>query len=761
MRRAVLSSNWTWFSLAALIGFFTPTPPGYGTPPPAPGVEMPEHVRQFVANTQVSIDTPGAWRDKARRARDAREAAMRGEAGGVAADNIGGVLHGTLSVPVVVVGYANVAVPAVTVSLPAELFTGPWAPMTLTQYYDEISYGNLNMTGNVIFGGNLPNNDTFYEAGINGLGGVMATFISQAVGLVDATVNFGDYDNDGHDHTPNSGDDDGVVDFIAFVHPERGAECGGAAATNIWSHSWNYFSATGGSGTLATNDARSGGGFIRINNYVIQPALACGGGLIEIGVFCHEFGHALGLPDLYDTDGNSQGLGNWCLMAGGNWNMPTSPAHMCAWSKAQLGWVMPTTVASPLGSVVIPQTETSPFALRLNLVGSSEYFLIENRQPVGSDAFLLSAGLAIYHVDGSEPNNRLQNCGAFVQTAGRHYRVALEQGDGNCNLEGNANRGDTGDLFPGSTVNRTFNSASNPSSLTNGNVNLGVAVTDISNAGSVMTAKIIPASPPIPSPTLNVDIVFLFDVSGSMTDDLPVILPQIPGIVADILTAFGSARFALASFRDFPYSPFGDPSDFAYTINQLLTTNSTLFLGAVAGLTASGGNDGPESQYEAIFQLLTGSGRDLNSDSIPGNFLGELPATPMNWDPSRIPIIYLLTDASFHDSDVEVYPGPGLLKAARRTAVHNELASSPVLRQFSYSMRTPADQSSPPTPMAVARPFHPPFWTSRQKHLRRLQAGSLFRSGRTRPICGWLSSAHLLWHKPIRSRPFRSGVWWY
>ncbi|RKZ17605.1 hypothetical protein DRQ53_02905, partial [bacterium] len=98
--------------------------------------------------------------------------------------------------------------------------------------------------------------------------------------------------------------------------------------------------ASSGGVPFVTGDSSASGGQILIDDYTIQPALGCDGeSRIEIGVFCHEFGHAFGLPDLYDTSGGAAGLGHWCLMASGNWNMPSSPAHMSAWAKSELGWV--------------------------------------------------------------------------------------------------------------------------------------------------------------------------------------------------------------------------------------------------------------------------------------------------------------------------------------------------------------------------------------------------------------------------------------
>ncbi|RMG63697.1 MAG: hypothetical protein D6722_17425, partial [Bacteroidetes bacterium] len=87
---------------------------------------------------------------------------------------------------------------------------------------------------------------------------------------------------------------------IAIVHPEIGAECQlitPSARNNIWAHRKSLSSWP--EGEFTTDDRSAGGGFIKIDDYVIQPALSCSGDMIEIGIFCHEFGHAFGLPDLY------------------------------------------------------------------------------------------------------------------------------------------------------------------------------------------------------------------------------------------------------------------------------------------------------------------------------------------------------------------------------------------------------------------------------------------------------------------------------
>ncbi|MBZ0252373.1 MAG: M6 family metalloprotease domain-containing protein, partial [Candidatus Methylomirabilis sp.] len=310
----------------------------------------------------------------------------------------------------------------------------------------------------------LANPDTYYEGGCNGLcgAGKVKTLITESVAALDAGVDFGAYDNDGPDGVPNSGDDDGYVDFVAFVHAEAGGECGGA---NVWSHRFSL-SGWGVWNGVATDDARAGGGFVRIDDYVIQPALACGGvDMIEIGVFSHEFGHAFGLPDLYDTDGSSNGAGEWDLMASGSWGgngyTPESPSHMSAWSKAFLGWVEPLEMDVSQAAAQVPDAETYAAALKVPFgagVDADEYFLIENRRKIGFDASLRTGGLLIWHVDddrwggpGSSNNANTRECEDGPVNGpcadGMHYTLALEQADGRYDLEGDVNRSDSGDPF--------------------------------------------------------------------------------------------------------------------------------------------------------------------------------------------------------------------------------------------------------------------------------------------------------------------------
>ncbi len=148
-----------------------------------------------------------------------------------------------------------------------------------------------------------------------------------------------DYDGDGNFDEP-----DGYIDTAQFVHAGEGNEAGGGILGDaaIWSHSWYAF--YGDIGDTGPDFNKYGG--VQIGNsdywvgkYTIQPE---NGG---VGVFTHEFGHDLGLPDLYDTSGGENGTGFWTLMSSGSWlddgldTIGNKSSHMGAWEKFQLGWL--------------------------------------------------------------------------------------------------------------------------------------------------------------------------------------------------------------------------------------------------------------------------------------------------------------------------------------------------------------------------------------------------------------------------------------
>lgn len=228
-----------------------------------------------------------------------------------------------------------------------------------------------------------------------------------------------------------------------------------------------------------------------------------------IGIMAHELGHDLTWPDLYDTDDSSEGVGNWSIMGAGSWNRLTgaqagsTPALPDAWLKWYQTWITPATVNGTLTGASIPQaaTNSSAFLLRPNpggvnwnfnvASGTGEFFLVENRQLAGYDAALPGCGLAIWHIDESVTSTNSANANE------NRPLVKLMEADGLNHLYSGSNRGDTGDPFPGSSANRTFNSTSNPNSNLYGGGASQAAVSNISNCAASMTANLTYGTGPV------------------------------------------------------------------------------------------------------------------------------------------------------------------------------------------------------------------------------------------------------------------------
>jgi M6 family metalloprotease-like protein len=310
---------------------------------------------------------------------------------------------------------------------------------SLKTYYSEISYGAFTVEGTVVGFYTAAQNRSYYGYDQGYQRAAMLT-TEAVIAARDAGVNFAPFDNN----------DDGYVDGLFIVHVGPGAEAGDHSYP--WSHSWNLTSA--GLGTISASGKT-------INAYTMEPEMVWTGVRATIGVYAHEYGHAIGLPDLYDTDGSSSGIGHWCLMAGGSWNGPgrngQSPAHMSAWCKQRKGWLPVNQPSADVLNSPITQVETNQTCFKLwnALMPSTEYFLVENRQLVGFDAYLDGCGIAIWHVDDTRTSNADDT----------HRWVDLEEADNNPPSQAS-------DLW----LNKTFSGASAPNSNTYGGMVTSIEV---------------------------------------------------------------------------------------------------------------------------------------------------------------------------------------------------------------------------------------------------------------------------------------------
>lgn len=230
-----------------------------------------------------------------------------------------------------------------------------------------------------------------------------------------ADLNFANYDSD----------NDGYIDFVYVVYAGKGEADGGAANT-IWPHNWEamyavypfnedgeYDPVNGErmSCCYTENDITFDGK--TLNNYAMSSELEGSGTFGGIGTLCHEFGHVMGLPDLYDIDygevsRNGVTPNDWNIMDGGSYNAGGHcPPNYDPWQKYFFGWVTPVNLGSEGANLTLQASGAQGYqTYQINASGtlqgpttSGVCYYIENRQKQGWDAPLTGHGMLIWKVN--------------------------------------------------------------------------------------------------------------------------------------------------------------------------------------------------------------------------------------------------------------------------------------------------------------------------------------------------------------------------
>ncbi|HXI34913.1 MAG TPA: M6 family metalloprotease domain-containing protein [Gemmatimonadales bacterium] len=445
----------------------------------------------------------GVWRKKARRIQAMRAqllaqgnfAALNAARSGPARATQAALVD-TLFVPVMLMRFKDTD--TTTASAPSlyqqVLFaTSPplSRPYTYRTFYEQLSNGVFSVQGQVTSWIKTDSIEKFYTDSsalcggfCNGINSNHAVMRMQAgfremLLHADSTIDFGQYDNDGPDGIPNSGDDDGYVDLALFVQAQQDGACGGNS--HPWSHRFVLVD-TNSSGAFSTykdyvtNDPAANGGTIRVRDYLLQSGLGGATGctssaIMGIGTVAHETGHGLGLPDLYDTQYLTDGIGDWGLMSGGEYTTAISPSRMEAWSLQQFGWltVAPITTNGTYSFGPVPTSDTTWIIRPTGSNPRGEYYLLENRQASESDTALIrlkGPGLLIWHVDSQQVVNHGIN-GDNRVNSGPIHGLRLEEADGLAQLWSVGARGDAGDPYPGTSNNTVFSYATNPANVKN------------------------------------------------------------------------------------------------------------------------------------------------------------------------------------------------------------------------------------------------------------------------------------------------------
>ncbi len=339
-------------------------------------------------------------------------------------------------------------------------------------FFIESSMGQFVPTFDLFGPVTLPQNMSYY--GGNGWSGddqnpqMMVVHACQAL---DDQIDFTEYDRDG----------DGEVDNVFIFYAGRGEASGGGADT-VWPHSWTLSSA----GSDLVLDG------VRINRYACSNEWE-GSRPDGVGTFVHEFSHVMGLPDLYATRYTSSFTpGAWSAMDYGPYNNGgCTPPRYSAYERYALDWITPAVIDGAMNATLPPIEE--------NVCGiiptgdPEEFFLVENRQNNGWDAYIPGHGMLVWHIDYDTYTWQRNE----VNNTPSHQYVDIEEADG---TQSDYSR--DGDSFPGASNVTSFTDNTRPGMKTWAGRSLNLPITDIAENNGIITFKVCGGRDDLPAPVV-------------------------------------------------------------------------------------------------------------------------------------------------------------------------------------------------------------------------------------------------------------------
>ena len=283
-------------------------------------------------------------------------------------------------------------------------YTYNGATGSVRQFFSDQSDGQYEPDFDVIGPVTLSNNVDYYGGNVNNERGqdkLPGDMVVEACSIANYAVDFTQYDND----------NDGYVDFVYLIYAGKGEADGGADET-IWPHNWSLDGARYWNNCSYTPaQSRFDGKYI--NNYACSGELnGRSGARAGIGTIAHEFGHVIGLPDLYDIDygqnyEDEMTPGAWHIMDGGSYNNDgKTPPNYTIYDKYFLGWKTPTNLGAIAQNLSLKAAGTDGYNAyqitsgnsRLAATSTNTAYYIENRQQSGWDKHLPGHGLVIWKI---------------------------------------------------------------------------------------------------------------------------------------------------------------------------------------------------------------------------------------------------------------------------------------------------------------------------------------------------------------------------
>ena len=286
-------------------------------------------------------------------------------------------------------------------------------------YFRDMSRGEFDLTFDIVGPVKVSKSVTYYGGPSSIMGGTdhIGEFITEAIKKADEKCDI--------DWKKYDWDDDGEVEQVFVLYAGYGQATGGPTGT-IWPNAWTLDEA------LQNNDGN--GGFsidgVFINQYACSNELYRDTGTVPMGhgVFCHEFSHCMGLPDMYDTNyGSTPTMGDWDLLASGSYNGPQGigwcPAGWTSYERAYAGWLELSELKAGdiiKGMTGLEEADGKAYVI-YNDNHKDEYYLLENHKGMGWDRYTPENGLLIIHVDYDKDlfdNNIVNSKGEFTPAEG-------------------------------------------------------------------------------------------------------------------------------------------------------------------------------------------------------------------------------------------------------------------------------------------------------------------------------------------------------
>ena len=334
-----------------------------------------------------------------------------------------------------------------------EAYTGSYAKDNLrnkgsvSDYFYDMSQGTYTPQFDVVGPYKLDHTSLYYGEGKNDN---TQALVSDACKAADGDVDFSEYDADG----------DGMVDLVYIIYAGYPASMSGYP-NDIWPKS--------GTGGFGTYDGK------KVSRFGVHAELNFGRELNQkngyllsgIGLFCHEFSHTLGLPDLYPTVDASkvdnQNPEMWDLMDGGEYtfNGGYCPTPYSPWEMDAMGWATPVELGDEAKQVKLNSYYKERTAYKIN-GENDEYLLIQNIQKGGwwnGIANVYSTGMLIWRIDyGTKdvnlfdnPNNNIGKPKVMIVPADGYVISDYNHGDGKQWTDDQYKASLQGDPFPGAT----------------------------------------------------------------------------------------------------------------------------------------------------------------------------------------------------------------------------------------------------------------------------------------------------------------------